>query len=146
MFIDQENQGVSSARNAGIKEASGEYTMFIDSDDYIDSDMVEKLYQSIIKENSDLSICNVYGNKNFSKISKIINKEEALDYILDKDKFRGYPVNKLYKTDYVKEILFNKDIRICEDLLFNCQYLARINKISIIDEYLYHYTRYPILY
>lgn len=140
-FINQKNKGVSSARNEGIKKATGEYILFVDSDDYIDKNMIELLYNAIIDTDSELSICNVYGNKSFENIPSIIDRKTALDLILDKDKFRGYPVNKLYKSKYVKKILFNPNIRICEDLLFNCQYISMINKISIVNEYLYHYNR-----
>lgn len=58
-FIDKVNGGLSSARNAGLEVANGEYIVFIDSDDYIRSDYLEKLYQSISQNDSDISICNL---------------------------------------------------------------------------------------
>ena len=54
------NGGLSSARNAGIDVARGKYLGFVDSDDYIEKDMYELLYDNIVKEQADLSICGIY--------------------------------------------------------------------------------------
>ncbi len=58
--IHKENGGLSSARNAGIDVARGKYLGFVDSDDYIEKDMYELLYDNIVKEQADLSICGIY--------------------------------------------------------------------------------------
>lgn len=62
--IHKENGGLSSARNAGMQIAVGEYFSFIDSDDYIDLQMLEKLYQSAEKYDSDLTGCGFYQISN----------------------------------------------------------------------------------
>ncbi len=59
-IIDKENGGLSSARNAGMKIAKGEFLSFIDSDDWVDKTMLEKLYKNIQDTNSDIAICAVH--------------------------------------------------------------------------------------
>ena len=135
----QKNRGVSSARNKGIVECNGKYIGFVDGDDIIDEDMYKKLYESITKNESDLAICNYYPNKNFYGLNEIIDMEMALDFILDKDKYRGFVVNKLYKKYILKDQLFDEEIDICEDLIFNCQYIIKCSKCSIVNEKLYNY-------
>lgn len=56
-YFRKENEGVSAARNYGISRARGEYYLFVDSDDYIDSDMVEKMTAVMKKENADIVQC-----------------------------------------------------------------------------------------
>jgi len=63
VLINKKNGGLSSARNAGIDKASGNYLLFIDSDDYIEIDMIEKLYNNIKSNNADISICNFFITK-----------------------------------------------------------------------------------
>ena len=59
-IVDKKNGGLSSARNAGMKVATGEFYSFIDSDDWIDKTMLEKLYENITALNTDISICAVH--------------------------------------------------------------------------------------
>ena len=141
--IHKKNEGVSSARNKGIGECTGKYIGFVDGDDIIDTDMFEKLYESITKNESDLAICNYYPNKDFCGVDEIIDRETALDLILDKDKYKGFVVNKLYKKRILKDQKFDEKIDICEDLIFNCQYIIKCCKCSIVNEKLYNYISRP---
>lgn len=93
--IHQKNMGLSIARNNGIKLATGEYIGFVDSDDFIEPTMYEDLYNAIIKNNAQMSICN---------FNVITNK--------DKYKRNDYPENKTYdKMEILKEILLDKNIQ-----------------------------------
>lgn len=139
--IHKKNEGVSIARNIGIQEAKGEYIGFVDCDDYLESAMYEKLLKSIVRNKADMAICNYSNNEYFNLEKETLNQNELFDLILDKDKFRGYPWNKLYKSELLKNLNFNKSISLCEDLLFNCEYVTRCKKISIIDEKLYNYIK-----
>ena len=57
-LINQENQGLSGARNTGLKEAKGEYIAFIDSDDFIENNFLEELYNLAVDNDADISYCN----------------------------------------------------------------------------------------
>ena len=61
-IIKQENAGPSKARNTGLKEAKGQYISFIDSDDWVDEDFLEKLYNSAKNNNADISICHQHSS------------------------------------------------------------------------------------
>ncbi|MDF2845396.1 MAG: CDP-glycerol:poly(glycerophosphate) glycerophosphotransferase [Herbinix sp.] len=68
-----ENHGVSHARNYGLARATGEYILFVDSDDFIEKDMCEKLYHKAIRDNNDIVICgryNVYERENIGELKK----------------------------------------------------------------------------
>lgn len=139
--IHIKNNGVSTARNIGLDISTGEFIGFVDSDDIIEKDMYEKLYDNIIKNKTDLVICNYKPNNDFKNISKIISNKLALEYLFYKDKYRGYVWNKLYKKSLISNQRFDKDIHVCEDLLFNCKYILKCKKISIINEKLYNYIK-----
>ena len=79
ILINQENKGVSSARNAGIEKASGEYLGFVDSDDYIEAEMYSKLYNSAKRYDADLVNCDAIRNKNDFVLVSEFEKERVYD-------------------------------------------------------------------
>lgn len=109
-LIHQKNTGLSAARNAWLKIATWKYIWYIDSDDYVELDMYEKLYNIIECSNSDLAICNWYiGKEDGSRIKntkfpgkKIITPNETLEYFYNS----MYVWNKLYKKDIIKGLNF----------------------------------------
>ena len=141
------NSGVSEARNFGIKNSTGKYIIFVDSDDYAEYELVERLYKNIT--NSDLVICsknvvteNQIIREKINLTEKILKKEDVLT--LYKAKILNPPYCKLYKSNIIKSnnIKFDKNISIGEDLLFNIEYIKNINKnIVILNENLYNYEK-----
>ena len=138
-YIFQKNQGVSSARNTGIKAARGEYIVFIDADDYIDNDYFEKLMEY---KNSDLVISGyveVYTNteKKYCPIKKRIIKSQYKDELFNNKNFRYIivPYLKLFHTNIIKKngILFNNNISYGEDAIFTSEYIKYCNEIELID-------------
>ena len=154
-LIDKENAGVELARISGIQIATGEYITFVDSDDWLPYDAIEKLVQTMKKKDADV----VFGN--FSRVldkygilkkyshkqiydNKIINREEFIYKYFDS--FCGWgemPVNmcgKLYKKSLIKDsIIDTVGISHGEDLCFNLQVLPNANKIVSIPDSIYFY-------
>ncbi|MDV4769588.1 glycosyltransferase, partial [Enterococcus faecium] len=118
--IHKKNGGLSSARNAGIDVARGKYLGFVDSDDYIEKDMYELLYDNIVKEQADLSICGIYDIYAGKKVKilpeeyKVLDKVSAMKIVLEAQSFSVHAVNKLYKKELFNKIRYPENI-ITED-------------------------------
>lgn len=157
--IHQKNQGVSVARNTGIDNASGEWLLFVDGDDWLEKDACD-VYANIIdnEKNIDLIISKSYiyksnteKNENYSYYkgkTVIQDKKEIYDSILlSKNKsnvkftYIGAPWGKCFKKDIIRKnnVNFKQGIKIGEDALFNCLYLQYTNKIISIPEKTYYY-------
>ena len=152
IVINKENSGVSDTRNYGIKKSKGKYIMFVDSDDILDLNCCEILLYNMIKYNCDLSMANITRNK--SDLGKdIINKEYAFDdkkenlYLtiynnsLNKIQYTEGPYAKLYNKEIIinKKIMYDTDLKIGEDSLFNLEYYYLAKKIILTSKYLYYY-------
>lgn len=140
--IHKRNGGVFSARNVGLECATGEYIGFVDSDDFVESDMYQTLIDGI--EDSDLIMCGFYQDKTRCvgvSCKCNISKEDAIRNVIGNGKFKGYLWNKLFKRSIIKEnkIAFVTQIHMCEDLLFCAQYIDKIKKACLIPQALYHY-------
>lgn len=150
LLRNSKNVGVSITRNLGIDIATGEYITFVDSDDYIEENLYEKLIEKIENENIDIAMCNFYMELN-SKDTRIngenkemvLDKGKILDYMFLPDYYCGFVWNKIYKTDIIKSnnLRFDNNIFICEDMLFNCQYIGKIEKGFYTTAKLYHYIQ-----
>ncbi|MCU5701902.1 glycosyltransferase, partial [Bacillus cereus] len=148
--IHKENGGVSSARNIGLDVASGKYIGFVDPDDWIETNMFENLYHLIEKNKADIVACGyiretvdgIILNKNIESDVKILNKEEALNTILNPNGFRGFLWNKLFSVDVLNKdfkMYFDENIHFCEDLLFCCQAVSNSRNIVYDSTPYYHY-------
>lgn len=165
MVIHTENRGVSEARNEGLKHVRGEFIGFVDSDDWIDTEMYEFMYKYAIEKSIDIVMC-AYIREfiNHSKVKnmgiedgKIIGKFEIHNNFLRKmigplsgeafitENLDMHSViwNKIYRTSLLKNIYFDslKDIGSCEDLLFNLKAFYRAEKVLYIDRPYYHYRK-----
>ncbi len=144
--LHQQNQGVSVARNNGIKLATGEYIGFVDADDYVEVDMYEKMLESIEKNNADIVICTFIGSEQPVFEKKYRTQKDYLVALL-KDEFGmgGYPCNKLYKRsllDFYQP--FPMNIYLAEDFVFNVSLVVRQKELSAIycGLPLYHYCQH----
>jgi len=138
--LNKENGGLSDARNYGIPYATGEYIAFIDSDDYIEPEMYEKMYQKAKDENSDMVECDFlweYPNKTVVDTGKIYsNKREMFAYA------RVVAWNKIIKRSILEEtkIQFPKGLRY-EDVEFFYKILPFYNKVSFVKNPYVHYIQ-----
>ena len=144
--LHKENDGVSSARNAALDIASGDYIGFVDSDDYIEKIMYEELVFASGNQKFDIVRCNYYENYP-NKYEKEIGGDQIKKFDSSIDLKKSillcedlYTItNGIYKRSTVGKIRFRKKINIAEDLLFNFDINSVANNKIIINKFLYHY-------
>ena len=146
--IHKPNGGLSDARNAGMAVAVGELMGFVDSDDYISEDMYQRLYEDMVKTDSDISACGVEmvwaDNGNAQSLTpkgnRVLNNDEAMRATLE-ETFIKQPVwYKLYKTELIKDISF--PVGKChEDVFWTYKAMAKANKVSTFDKICYFYVQ-----
>ena len=145
--IHKSNGGVSSARNAGLYVAKGEYIGFVDPDDYIDKNMYEKLYRLCIDNNSDIAICRfnreINGkiqNKESTEEIIELNNMEAMNELFKGNLYRFSLCNKLFSKKCFNDVLFPEE-RIHEDLSTTYKLFANSKKAVYINYCGYIYVR-----
>lgn len=141
----KENGGVSSARNMGLENATGDWILFVDADDYIVPTCVEKLIHTVEENDVDIvqfSYFRVKENGDVIKQKRIakqkINRIPSIDYV--KTKKMLFTVWGMFiKKEHVAKIRFNEHIKLAEDQIFVMQVVNRVKLAMRIDDALYGY-------
>lgn len=139
----QENKGVGAARQLGIDKMKGIYSIHVDPDDYVDAEMLEKLYTKAMEEAADMLICDYFSESKqhiqyCNQKPMALNPQAVLDGLFHH--LHGSLWNKLIRSDCYQrfQIRFAQDLNYCEDLLVNIQLLRHPIRISYLPKAFYH--------
>lgn len=140
IYVEKENGGLSDARNYGLKYATGDFIAFLDSDDYIEKNAYEEMYNKAIEENADYVECDfIWEFPNKIRVDKQYpykNKKEMLSFV------RVVAWNKLIKRQLITDnnLEFPKGLRY-EDVEFTYKLIPFINKFTYVDKPFIHYVQ-----
>ncbi|MBQ9314475.1 MAG: glycosyltransferase [Clostridia bacterium] len=168
IIINQENQGLSESRNNAMNIATGEYIMFVDADDWVETNMCEICMSELKNEGADLvlfSYIREYEDNSILKSqftsNRIVFQQKEVKNLLERRIFGPYEAEelaypekldslstawgKLYQFETIKKYRFKSFKEIgatCEDVFFNAEALGNVHKAVFIDEHFYHYRKY----
>lgn len=139
------NGGEFTTRNYGLERAIGEYVTFVDTDDYVELDWAERLYNAAKENDADLAVCGFERiDLDTGKVvsTNMTNFGHAVKEINNKDDFMLFinpaPWNKIYKLEKVKDLRF-MNFRGFNDMIFLTSSYTRIKKVAFVPDVLYHY-------
>lgn len=146
IVINQNNKGPGSARNKGLQIAKGDYLAFVDSDDWIDLDMIHIMYDALKINKCDIAVCKlkqvynqtiVYNKKKYK--SQVLDKTSSLRNLLTVD-WGFYSCNKMFKASLLNNIRYPEGVYF-EDIRMIYKPFCRSEKNVFISEGLYFYTQ-----
>lgn len=156
VVVHKENGGISSARNAGMEVATGEYIGFVDSDDYVSNDMFEKMYYASLKYNTEIVSCGYYKCDNDGKIlsvhsfpiePKVIEHDLMMDLLSKAHRscFIWYVCRNIYKRSLLEsnKLVFNTSLKFAEDSIFNLYAFYYAKRVVSVEESMYFYRENP---
>ena len=149
MIVHNKNQGISASRNDCLDNMSGDYFLFIDSDDYIDNDMVELLVEAALKENADISGCGYieeYADHSVEHPQKYTNDHDEMMRAITLLTIKGVMWKLLVRssivTEHRDEVRFIPDRNMVDDYLFCCQIFYYAHRFAGVERCMYHWIQY----
>lgn len=142
--IHKENRGLSDARNVGLELAQGDYVCFVDSDDWVEPEYLEKLIKNLQEAGADICECEVYrtAGEHYMEMGssqlEVFHTEQALEQLIQDGQFHQYVWNKLYRREVIGNISFVKG-KTNEDEFWTYQVFGRAEKVVKISDVLYNY-------
>lgn len=147
LIIDKENGGLPSARKAGLEAAEGEYILFADSDDWLETDAVEKVMSKAEETDADIvyfDIVKEYGHKKSIKREREYTAASKEDFIVNifNYKSHGYTVTKCFRRRiYDENVIWFPPLGMHEDIYLMSQIIFYAESIVHLPEVLYHYRK-----
>lgn len=150
IVINRSNGGSAEARNEGIRQATGTYIAFVDSDDVLSTELYQKLWETVVDNNSDVAECHFRTFENEvdieirevdkNKDTEIFNTENSLKALLDGN-LSVVVWNKIYKREIIRDIFFPTG-RYIDDIYFTYKVFAKAKKIVKTSDVLYFYRNH----
>lgn len=149
VIVHEKNMGISVSRNDCLDNMTGDYFLFVDSDDYIDNDMVELLVEAAAKEDADISGCGYieeFEDHSVEHPQKYTNDHDemlrAITLLTIKGVMWKLLVRSTIVTDHKDEVRFIPDRNMVDDYLFCCQIFYYAKKFASVERCLYHWIQY----
>ena len=145
-YYRKDNEGIAKTRNFGLDHLKGEYVMFVDSDDFIDRDMIQKMYETIINKDVDIVECAFVIEKGPFKICRKRYKDHFYD---NHETLKGLEINtginnylwaKLYRSILFEGVRFKEDYRGFEDVEIMPRIFAKSKGLYTLKQRFYHYV------
>lgn len=145
--ISHENIGLPQSRRAGLQKVTTKWVAFVDSDDWVEPNMMEKLYRLGEKNDAEIAVCGLfYDSEKGSKISDqnisngaCMNGKEAVRYLHKRSGIYPFMCNKLFQTSFLKQFDFPTGNFLGEDYATILPCLKRAERVCVTSEPLYHY-------
>lgn len=149
--VHKKNGGLSDARNAGMKYVIGYYTLFVDSDDWLERNMIEEMVKKSLEYKADVVQSGFYyayddyllfDNHFYSKDASpiVLDRQPLMSELVKNEKVKNFAWGKLYKTKIIRDILFEKGV-LFEDVFWAHQVMHRVNKYLILHQPMVYYRQ-----